>query len=81
MTTPELPQILQILNTHKTNALLIAESSLPSAQFVAFRKLFLNEFGEKGLEGELKKLFKQDSGERYGRGGNRLGKKGGYLDG
>jgi hypothetical protein len=39
--------------------LLMAKAVLPESQFVAFRKLVLDEFGEKGLEGELKELFKQ----------------------
>lgn len=49
--------LLALINARKNKALLLAESSLPESQFKAFRKMFLMEFGEKGLEGELQKLY------------------------
>lgn len=52
--------LLAMLNARKNRALLIAEASLPESQFKAFRKLFLCEFGEKGLEGELQKIDAED---------------------
>lgn len=52
--------------------LLIAESSLPSNQFQAYRKLLLNEFGKSGLEGELERLLGSASEQdRQGQGRNR----------
>lgn len=52
-----LQALLAMLNEHKSKVLLVAESSLPESQFRAFRKLLLMEFGEKGLEGKLQKLY------------------------
>ena len=49
--------LIALINARKNKALLVAESSLPESQFKAFRKIFLMEFGEKGLEGELQKLY------------------------
>ena len=80
MVEPTLPEILASVNDCKKQILLVAESSLHPAQFAAYRKCVLNAFGEKGLEGELKALFIKSSRERNGKGGNRLGKKGGYYD-
>lgn len=63
-----LQTLLELLNKHKAQALLIAEASLPETQFRAFRKLFLCEFGEKGLEGELQKIYAEHHNkERNGR--------------
>lgn len=55
-----LQTLLEMVNARKSKVLLIAESSLPEAQFRAFRKLILGEFGEKGLEGELQRLYTED---------------------
>lgn len=52
-----LQTLIALINAHKNKTLLLAESSLPESQFKAFRKLFLLEFGEKGLEGELQKIY------------------------
>ena len=52
-----LQTLITLINAHKNKALLVAESSLPESQFKEFRKIFLMEFGEKGLEGELHKLY------------------------
>lgn len=52
-----LQTLIALINARKNKALLLAESSLPESQFKAFRKMFLLEFGEKGLEGELQKLY------------------------
>ena len=56
------------LNMRKNRVLTIAQSSLPEHQFQAFKKLYLDEMGERGFETELKQLLeKQDSVDRNGR--------------
>lgn len=63
-----LQTLLNLINARKNRALLLAESSLPESQFRAFRKMFLMEFGEKGLEGELQKIYaEQNKHDRNGR--------------
>ena len=52
-----LTAILELLNPCKNRVLRIAEASMPAAQFKAFRRLFLDEFGKNGLERELVKVF------------------------
>jgi len=60
--------IKDLLDAHKNKVLLIAESSLLQSQFRAFRKLYLNETGESGLEKKLKDLLEQKHGtDRNGR--------------
>ena len=55
-----LRSLLELLNGHKNRVLLVAQAALPEHQFKAFKTLFLNEFGEKGLEGKLAKLYAED---------------------
>jgi hypothetical protein len=63
-----LQTLLNLINARKNRALLLAEASLPESQYRAFRKLFLCEFGEKGLEGELQRIYaEQRELERNGR--------------
>ena len=64
-----LQTLLALINARKNRALLYAESSLPENQFKAFRKLFLCEFGEKGLEGELQKIYAEDYKQHMDRNG------------
>lgn len=52
--------VLELLNMRKNKILLLAESALPESQFKAFRKLFLNELGDKGLEADLVHIFDED---------------------
>jgi hypothetical protein len=49
-------EVLKLVHGHVTHVLLVAQSSLPSSQFQAFRTVVLNEFGRNGLEGELEQL-------------------------
>ncbi len=49
--------VLDLLNARKSKVLLIAEAALPQSQYLAFRKLFLNEFGQSGLESELVRVI------------------------
>jgi hypothetical protein len=60
LTAVLLQDVLACLNARKNRVLLIAQSSLPEPQFRAFRALFLNEFGNNGLESELEVLFAKD---------------------
>ena len=48
-----LPPILELLNARKNRTLLLAQAALSESQFRAFKTLFLDEFGQKGLESEL----------------------------
>lgn len=56
--------LLDLLNQRKNRVLLLAQAALPEHQFKAFKTLFLDEFGQKGLEGELARLVAED--RRYG---------------
>jgi hypothetical protein len=42
----------------------VAEASLPSDRYPAFRKLVLDEFGRSGLETELERVFKEHDQDR-----------------
>lgn len=60
--------LIKMINARKSKVLTLAEASMSPQQFRAFRKLFLGEFGEKGLEGELQKLFTEaGKHQRHGR--------------
>lgn len=58
-----LQAILGLLNARKNRVLLVAQSSLPESQFRAFKKIFLDEFGQSGLEKELVRVFAEDRRE------------------
>ncbi len=65
-------EVLKLVHGHVTHVLLVAQASLPSSQFQAFRTVVLNEFGRKGLEGELEQLERESEvEERNGSGRNR----------
>lgn len=55
--------VLSLLNARKAKVLLIAEAALPQSQYQAFRKLFLNEFGQSGLESELVRVIAESNRE------------------
>lgn len=64
----ELAKLIELINERKNMVLIVAESSLPESQFKAFRKFLLMQFGEKGLEGELQKIYTEQHFEgRSGR--------------
>lgn len=54
-----LDAIKKLIDHRKNKALLLAQSALPDSQFLAFRKLFLDEFGISGLESDLVRLFNE----------------------
>lgn len=51
-----LQTLLELLQVRKGRVLDCARLAMPEAQFKAFRKMFLDEFGQRGLEGELVRL-------------------------
>ncbi len=62
--------VLDMVNGRKNRVLLLAQASLPEHQFKAFRTLLLDEFGQKGLESELARVFAEDrqhGKDRHGR--------------
>lgn len=52
-----LPELLKLLSARKQQILLFAECALPESQFRAFRKKFLDEFGQRGFEGEMEMVL------------------------
>lgn len=57
-----LPLILEALNRRKNKALTLAEACMPANQYRAFRRMFLDDFGQNGLERELAEILaKADS--------------------
>lgn len=68
----ELAAVLGLIDARKNRVLRIAQAALPQHQFLAFRGLFLDEFGKNGLESELAQVFaERKSSERSGSGRNR----------
>lgn len=55
-----LQALLELISASKRQVLLFAESSLSESQFRAYRKLVLGEFGEKGLEGKLVRIYAEE---------------------
>lgn len=55
-------EVLDIYSGVCNRVLRIAEASLPEAQFKAFRRLVLDEFGEQGAQKHMKQLFKLNDG-------------------
>lgn len=48
--------LLVAVNARKNQALRFAQAALPESQFRAFRGLFLDEFGQNGLEREVERI-------------------------
>lgn len=55
-----LEAVLALINNRKNRVLLVAEAALSPSQFRAFKRVFLDEFGQRGLESELERLFTED---------------------
>jgi hypothetical protein len=64
-----LDTVLQVINGRKSRALLFAQAALPEHQFKAFKTLFLDEFGQKGLETELARIYSEDRQQGMDRNG------------
>ena len=60
-----LDEIHGAIRPRMAQVLLLAQSSLPPAQYEAYRKLVLNEFGNSGLVKDLQRLF-VDRKDRHG---------------
>ena len=54
--------VKDLLNARKNRVLLLAQSSIPEHQFLAFKKLYLDEMGERGFEKELRQLLEKQHG-------------------
>lgn len=54
--------ISDLLNARKSRVLTIAQASLSEHQFHAFKKLYLDEMGDKGFNKELKQLLEKQHG-------------------
>lgn len=68
VSTSLLISIKELLNARKNKVLTIAQAALPEHQYMAFKKLFLDEMGERGLEKEIKQVLETQYGmDRYGR--------------
>jgi hypothetical protein len=63
--------VIKLVNDRLKQVLLVAEASLPTSQFRAFRTVVLNEFGRNGLVGDLERSECQKGAEeREGSGRN-----------
>ena len=58
-----LQDIVELINPRKNRLLLCAEAALPERQFIAFRKLLLDELGNSGLIGDLEELLSKGRDE------------------
>lgn len=61
--------ILEKLNERKDRLLLTAQVGLPENQFIAYRKILLDELGRNGFENDLEKVLLLHT-ERNGKGWN-----------
>ena len=59
--------IVEVLNRRKGKVLDLAQLSMREAQFRAFKRLFLNEFGREGAEQELQRVVAEYERQRNGR--------------
>jgi hypothetical protein len=69
--------ICELVDAHVKRILDLAELAIPSDKFERFRTLVLDEFGHKGLRGELAALGGDLGMDRQGMGRKDFGKEGG----
>ena len=50
-------EIVQFINARLNRVLTLAEAALQPSQFIAYRKLVLDEFGNSGLGKDLERLL------------------------
>lgn len=65
-----LPVLLEAIDARKNRALRYAQAALPESQFRAYRGLFLDEFGQSGLERDLVRIvadYEKRNGKESGR--------------
>ena len=74
-------ELIACLNEHVGRLLDVAEVALPPDRFVAFRRIVLREFGERGFAGDLRDMCAMFAAGRDGQGRGRTepGGKGGAL--
>jgi hypothetical protein len=73
----DLSAVCERVEAHVKRVLDLAELAIPTEKFERFRTLVLDEFGHKGLRGELAALSRGHGMERQGMGRMDTGKKGG----
>jgi len=62
----EAAAIVDLIKSRLNRVLLVAEAALPQPQYLAYRKLILDEFGQ-SLQRDLDRLYQQDKGkDRHG---------------
>ena len=66
---PLFRKVVALLNPRKNRILSYAQMAMTEHQFIAFKRMFLDELGERGLESELKPLLteKQHGMDGHGR--------------
>ncbi|HJW54154.1 MAG TPA: hypothetical protein VJ577_02680 [Burkholderiaceae bacterium] len=70
--------IRQALNSRKSKLLDMAQAAFPQSQYIAFRKLLLNELGKQGFEQDLERILAEGSRQHKERAGQAdMSKKGG----
>lgn len=69
MVNPPVNEIMSLVNKRKQRSLDLAQLAMQPAQYEIYRKLFLDEFGDKGLEGELKVLLRKGNAQDMDRSG------------
>jgi hypothetical protein len=69
--------IFALVDAHVKRVLDFAELAIATDKFERFRTLVLDEFGHKGLRGELAALSRGQGMERQGMGRTESGKEGG----
>ena len=73
----DLSAVCARVEAHVKRVLDLAELAIPTEKFERFRTLVLDEFGHKGLRGELAALSRGHGMERQGMGRTESGKEGG----
>jgi hypothetical protein len=69
--------LLKRLSENKRRILDGAQMAMGESQFAKFRRLVLDELGQRGFEGELARALEQDHWHGTAMGGNRSCKEGG----
>lgn len=65
----KLNTVLEAINARMGRALLFAQAALPEHQFQAYKKLVLDEFGQRGLEKDLERMYAEDRKQDMDRNG------------
>lgn len=60
-------ELKQAIDARKKRVLQVAQAAIPPAQFDAYRKIFLDEFGDSGLESDVARIVTEFERKRQGR--------------